>query len=98
MAVHDLAVAACEHRNFETKLTDAAAHAIDDSVVLPGIAGVKDQTVDGPSLDFEGRRRLNLRFSSHFKNDYREAPEDYKVLCYVELPSTKQVESLLARG
>src|ERR1039458_6399842 len=38
--------------NFETKFADTAAHAIHRRVVLARVAGVKDQLVDGPHLDF----------------------------------------------
>jgi hypothetical protein len=42
MAVHHFAVAAGEHRDLETELADAAAHAIHYGVVLPGVACVQD--------------------------------------------------------
>jgi hypothetical protein len=57
MAVHQLTVAASEHRNFEAELADAVAHAIDDSVISAGIPGAQNQAVNGPDLDFESRGR-----------------------------------------
>ena len=56
MAVHDLAVAASEHRNLEAELADAAAHGIDHGVIFSGITGVEDEAVDGPGSDFKRRR------------------------------------------
>jgi hypothetical protein len=53
MAVHYLAVAASEHRDLEAELTDAAAHAIDHSIVLAGIASVEDESVSRSNLNFK---------------------------------------------
>jgi hypothetical protein len=39
------------HRDLESELADAAAHAIHRGVVLARIAGLEDQAVDVPSLD-----------------------------------------------
>jgi hypothetical protein len=52
VAINDFAVAAGQDRNLEAELTDAAAHAIHDGVVLPGIPRVEDELVDGPALNF----------------------------------------------
>ena len=51
VAVDDLAVAAREHRDLESELADAAAHAIHRGVVLSGIARVKNKLVDRPLLE-----------------------------------------------
>jgi hypothetical protein len=51
VAIHDLAVAAGEHRNLETELADAGAHAVNGGIVLSRVAGVEDQPVEGPDLD-----------------------------------------------
>ena len=58
VAVHDLAVAACQHGDLEAELANAAAHAIHRGVVLAGIACVEDQLVDRPSLDFSGEAAM----------------------------------------
>ena len=42
VAVDNLAVAAGQNRNFETKFPDATAHAIHGGIVLSGISSVKD--------------------------------------------------------
>ena len=49
--VTELGLAMLIAGDFEAELTDAAAHAIDGSVVLAGIACVEDQTVDGPACE-----------------------------------------------
>ena len=54
MTIHHLAVAAGQHGDFEAELANAAAHAIHRGVVLARIAGVEDQPVDRPNLDFRG--------------------------------------------
>ena len=54
MAIHHFAVAAREHGNLEAELADAAAHAIHGGVVLARVAGVEDEPVDVPDLDFQG--------------------------------------------
>src|ERR1019366_4957860 len=54
MAVDDFAVTADQARDFETKLTNTAAQAIHSRVVLARVAGVKDQLVNWPHLDFHG--------------------------------------------
>jgi hypothetical protein len=53
VVIHHLTVAASEHRDLEAELADAALHAIDDGVVLAGIAGVPDESINSPDLDFE---------------------------------------------
>jgi hypothetical protein len=60
MAVHGFPIAASEHRDLEAELTNAAAHAIDRSVVLAGIASVEDELIDVPGLN------LCLRLRDHF--------------------------------
>src|ERR1700676_4111479 len=64
MAVHDGSVAACEHRNLESKLADAAAHAIHCGVVLAWVAGVENKPVNVPNLNlWDLRRRLRKHAS-----------------------------------
>jgi len=58
VTIHDLAIAAGQHRNLETELAEAGAHPVDRGVVLSGIAGVENQPVQRPVLKFEGRRRF----------------------------------------
>ena len=41
MPVHHLAVAACQHRNLEAELADAAAHPVNYGFVFAGIASRK---------------------------------------------------------
>jgi hypothetical protein len=57
MPVTHLPAAAGEHWDLKSKLPDAAAHAIYRGVVLSGVAGVEDQAVDWPNLDFRCRGR-----------------------------------------
>jgi hypothetical protein len=54
VTINHFAVAAGEHWNLEAELADAAAHAIDDRVVLPGVARVEDQAVNGSDLNLVG--------------------------------------------
>jgi hypothetical protein len=58
-AIDHLSVTASEHRDFEAELPDAAAHAINGSVVLSGIARVEDQVFDRPLLNILRSRLIN---------------------------------------
>ena len=51
VAVDDLAVAAGEHRNFESELPDRANHSIHGAVVLARISRILYEAVDEPLLD-----------------------------------------------
>jgi hypothetical protein len=66
MAVDDLAVAAGEHGNLETKLADRRAHAIDGVVVFAGIASIENQAVNGPDLNLHRRLRRGHHFHDAF--------------------------------
>jgi hypothetical protein len=50
--VDDLAVAARQHRDLESKFPEAGTHAIDDGVVFARIPSVEDQPINRPHLDF----------------------------------------------
>src|SRR5215468_3606651 len=50
VTINDLTIRASQHRDLETELTDAAAHAIDGGVVLARVADVENELVDGPVL------------------------------------------------
>jgi hypothetical protein len=50
MSVHDLAIASSQG-DFEPKLADRAAHAIDDRVVLSRVAWIFDEPLDRPPFD-----------------------------------------------
>ena len=61
MAIDHFTIAAGEHRNLEAELADAAAHAIDDCIVLARVACVENEPVERPDLDLPGLRRCFLR-------------------------------------
>ena len=61
MAIDHFTVTAREHWDLETELADAAAHAIDDRIVLPGVACVKDKPIDRPDFNLVGLSRRLLR-------------------------------------
>jgi hypothetical protein len=46
VAIDDFSVVARKHRNLEPELADAAAPAIDGSIVLSTVTSVEDQTVE----------------------------------------------------
>jgi hypothetical protein len=64
MAVHDLAVAAGEYWDLETKLADRRAHAIHDRVVLARVARVENEFIYWPVFDAL-RHRLTDHASPH---------------------------------
>jgi hypothetical protein len=51
VAIYDLAIAAGQHRDLKSELTDRSAHPIHDRIVLPGIARILDQALDRPGLN-----------------------------------------------
>src|ERR1035438_2787417 len=51
MPVDHVAIAAGQYRDLEAEFADAAAHAINDSIILAGIAGVENQLVNRPIFD-----------------------------------------------
>jgi hypothetical protein len=56
MTVDHLAIASNQTGNFEAKLSDRSAHAINGGIVLSGIAGILDQSFGWPKLDVLRRR------------------------------------------
>ena len=61
VTINDLTIAAGEHRDLEAELADAATHTIHDRIVLPWVACVEDETVNGPDLNLVGLSRRLLR-------------------------------------
>ena len=51
VAVNHLAAAAREHRDFESKLLNRCAHAIDGGVVFARVACIRNEPGDWPKLD-----------------------------------------------
>ena len=51
MAIDYLAIDAGKHWDFESDLLE---HSIDGGVILAGVAGVENEPIDRPSLDFRG--------------------------------------------
>jgi hypothetical protein len=59
VTIHDFAVASNQAWDFEAEFADRCAHAIHGGIVLSGVAGVENQTIDWPDLNFRRRRRRN---------------------------------------
>src|ERR1035438_802062 len=89
MAVNHLTVAADQTRDFETKFADTAAHAIHRRVVLARVAGVKDQLVDGPHLDFR-------RYFSWHHNAPVSGPATIPALLTIRVGSMNPKSTVLA--
>jgi hypothetical protein len=64
VAIDHGSVAARQRRHFEAELAEAAAHAIHCGLVLPRIAGIEDQAVDGPGLNLQCLWRAHLSNTS----------------------------------
>jgi hypothetical protein len=64
VAVNHFTITARENGNFEAKLPDATTHSIYRSVVPSGVACIKDEPVNVPSLD-KGGWCCSLRKHSH---------------------------------